>query len=152
MGTSRLLCHLEPSPLGTKLGAYTLARKLATVSPLDLLRKDVNPIWSRMRLVWFRFRRHRTLKKKRNSGHPPKYSGTFWPADASERGRSTIVKTGVFEKRSPKHSVLQRKIDVLGFWGQSGEPDDDMNFGRPKKDRKNIEFLICFFNIRPLGI
>ena len=67
MGTSRLLCHLEPSPLGTKLGAYTLARKLATVSPLDLLRKDVIPFGSRLRLVRFRFRGHRTLKKKTES-------------------------------------------------------------------------------------
>ena len=40
------------------------------------------------------------------------------------------------------------KLTFLGCGEQPGGPNDDMNFGRPKKSFKNLVFLIYFFAAR----
>ena len=105
---ARLVCYVScwGRVLGTKLGTYTLARKLATVSLSDTLCNDVVPYRSRSWLDWLRFQRPGTLAGKWNPSHPLTISREFW----SDRDRNLLTKkTYRFVRKNKENMWVSEK-------------------------------------------
>ena len=146
MAHSRLFCGSHGLPWWTKKAQPQVPVGTMRV---DLWRPCGDQLAAGARPIWIEFWAFRDqaegFQKHEKKRFPTRSLTNIKARSAYGMASKSMKKHWVFLTFAPKPSILLRKIDVFGFFGQPGGPDDDMNFGRPNKSLKNLAFLIYFF-------